>query len=98
MPTRVSRLGNTSAAILTRAIELKSGGMPPEGARYILSVTIRDKDKKRARATCQTTTGHDHRGTERHAKCLYSGRQHSLDSESESYSRIEECRPETLTV
>ena len=48
MPTRVSRLGNTSAAILTRAIELKSGGMPPEGARYILSVTIRDKDKKRA--------------------------------------------------
>jgi hypothetical protein len=48
MPTRVSRRENTSAAILTRAIDLKSGGMPPEGARYILSVTIRDKDKKRA--------------------------------------------------
>jgi hypothetical protein len=48
MPTRVSRRENTSAAILTRAIELKSGGMPPDGARYILSVTIRDKDKKRA--------------------------------------------------
>jgi hypothetical protein len=48
MPTRVSRRENTSAAILTRAIDLKSGGMSPEGARYILSVTIRDKDKKRA--------------------------------------------------
>ena len=38
---------NTSAAFLSRAIELKDGVIPPEGARYILAVGIREKDKKR---------------------------------------------------
>jgi hypothetical protein len=37
----------TSATILSRALELKSGHVPPAGARFILSLGIREEDKER---------------------------------------------------
>ena len=37
----------TSATVLSRALETKGGSVPPEGARFILGLGIRDKDKKR---------------------------------------------------
>ncbi len=33
---------------MSRALESKEGGIPPEGARFILDLTIRDEDKCRA--------------------------------------------------
>jgi hypothetical protein len=48
MQTNLGTRKNTSAAVLSRAIELKNGAIPPAGARYILNVGIREKDKKRA--------------------------------------------------
>jgi hypothetical protein len=35
------------ATILSRALEIKGGGLPLEGARFILSLGIREEDKKR---------------------------------------------------
>jgi hypothetical protein len=40
----------TGATVLSRALELKNGGMPPEGARFIMNLGIRDEDKQRALA------------------------------------------------
>jgi hypothetical protein len=37
----------TGATILGRALEAKGGGVPPEGARFILDLGIREEDKKR---------------------------------------------------
>ena len=37
----------TSATILSRALELKSEGVPPAGARFILGLGIREKDQER---------------------------------------------------
>jgi hypothetical protein len=41
-PTR-----STGATVLGRALEMKGEGMPPEGARFILSLGIREEDKRR---------------------------------------------------
>ena len=40
-------LKTTGATVLSRALQLKGKNVPPEGARFILSLGIRDKDKKR---------------------------------------------------
>ncbi|AMV38220.1 hypothetical protein VT85_12335 [Planctomyces sp. SH-PL62] len=45
IPTRKSPTG---ASVLSRALEAKGGEMPPEGARFILNLGIRDEEKKRA--------------------------------------------------
>jgi hypothetical protein len=37
----------TSAAILSRALQLKGGNVPPDGARFILDLGIGEEDKKR---------------------------------------------------
>lgn len=37
----------TGAAILSRALEAQGGGMPVEGARFLLNLGIRDEDKRR---------------------------------------------------
>lgn len=37
----------TGATVLSRALELKNGNVPPEGARFIMNLGIRDEDKKR---------------------------------------------------
>lgn len=37
----------TGATILSRALEIKGGSVPPEGARFILGLGIREEDKKR---------------------------------------------------
>ncbi len=37
----------TGATILSRALETKGGTVPPEGARFILDLGIREDDKKR---------------------------------------------------
>lgn len=38
----------TSATVLSRALETKDGHVPPDGARFILNLGIRDQDKQRA--------------------------------------------------
>jgi hypothetical protein len=38
---------NTGATVLSRALEVKDGMVPPEGARFILGLGIREEDKKR---------------------------------------------------
>ena len=37
----------TGATVLSRALERKGGAVPPEGARFILGLGIREEDKKR---------------------------------------------------
>jgi len=37
----------TSATVLGRALEIKGGKIPPEGARFILGLGIREEDKER---------------------------------------------------
>jgi hypothetical protein len=37
----------TGATVLSRALETKGGRVPPAGARFILDLGIRKKDKKR---------------------------------------------------
>lgn len=37
----------TGATVLGRALEAKGEDMPPEGARFILNLGIRDQDKQR---------------------------------------------------
>jgi hypothetical protein len=39
----------TSAMVLSRALEMRSGDLPPEGARFILGLGIRDEDQERMR-------------------------------------------------
>jgi hypothetical protein len=38
----------TIAAVLSRALRSKGGDVPPEGARFILDLSITDDDKRRA--------------------------------------------------
>ena len=40
----------TGATVLSGALEMKGGRLSPEGARFILELGIRDKDKKRMTA------------------------------------------------
>jgi hypothetical protein len=37
----------TGATVLSRALERKGGAVPPEGARFILDLGIREEDKQR---------------------------------------------------
>jgi hypothetical protein len=37
----------TIATVLSRALQSKGGGFPPEGARFILDLGINEDDKKR---------------------------------------------------
>ena len=37
----------TSAAVLSRALQVQGGDVPPEGARFILALGIRAEDKER---------------------------------------------------
>jgi hypothetical protein len=37
----------TGATVLSRALEMKGGNVPPEGAQFILNLGIREEDKKR---------------------------------------------------
>ena len=47
MQPQVGAAKTTGAAVLSRALEMKGGEVPPEGARFILNLGIRDEDKKR---------------------------------------------------
>jgi hypothetical protein len=40
-------LKKTGATVLSRALEMKGGHVPPEGARFILGLGIKPEDKKR---------------------------------------------------
>jgi hypothetical protein len=37
----------TGATVLSRALEMRGGDVPPEGARFILGLGIREEDQKR---------------------------------------------------
>jgi hypothetical protein len=37
----------TSAAVLSRALQVQGGDVPPDGARFILALGIRAEDKER---------------------------------------------------
>jgi hypothetical protein len=37
----------TGATVLSRALELRGGGVPPEGARFLLGLGIREEDRER---------------------------------------------------
>jgi hypothetical protein len=47
MQPQAERVKTTGATVLSRALELKGQQVPPEGARFILSLGIRDDDKRR---------------------------------------------------
>ncbi len=47
MPPDVGHAKQTGATVLSRALEPKGGSVPPEGARFILDLGIREVDKKR---------------------------------------------------
>ncbi len=38
---------HTGAKVLSRALEIKDRGIPPEGARFILSLGIHEEDRQR---------------------------------------------------
>jgi hypothetical protein len=37
----------TGATVLSRALDLERGHLPPEGARFVLGLGIKEEDKKR---------------------------------------------------
>ncbi len=37
----------TGATVLSRALDLEGGHLPPEGARFVLGLGIKEEDKKR---------------------------------------------------
>jgi hypothetical protein len=47
MPPDAKRLKTTGATVLSRALEAKGHDVPPEGARFILNLGIREQDKTR---------------------------------------------------
>ncbi len=47
MQRHAERLKPTGATVLSRALEVKGGEVPPEGARFILDLGLRERDKKR---------------------------------------------------
>jgi hypothetical protein len=47
MQPNLGSLKKTGATVLSRALEIKGGNVPPEGARFILDLGIREEDKKR---------------------------------------------------
>jgi hypothetical protein len=47
MRPELGRSQTNGATVLGRALEFKDGSFPPEGARFILSLGIKEADKKR---------------------------------------------------
>ena len=47
MPAYVATSRKTGATVLSRALEMRGGEMPPEGARFVLGLGIREEDRKR---------------------------------------------------
>ena len=47
MQPHAERSKPTGATVLSRALEAKGGEVPPEGARFILDLGLREEDKKR---------------------------------------------------
>jgi|SRR5271157_5670956 len=47
MQRHAERSKPTGATVLGRALEVKGGEVPPEGARFILDLGLREQDKKR---------------------------------------------------
>ena len=47
MQPHAERSKPTGATVLSRALEAKGGEVPPEGARFILDLGLREQDKKR---------------------------------------------------
>ena len=47
MQPDLGALKKTGATVLSRALEMKGGDVPPEGARFILDLGIREEYKKR---------------------------------------------------
>lgn len=47
MPPNVGVAKQTGATILSRALERKGRPVPPEGARFILELRIREEDRQR---------------------------------------------------
>ena len=47
MQRHAERSKPTGATVLSRALEAKGGEVPPEGARFILDLGLREQDKKR---------------------------------------------------
>jgi len=50
MQPNLGTVKQTCATVLSRALEIKGGNVPPDGARFILNLGIRAEDKKRALA------------------------------------------------
>jgi hypothetical protein len=47
MQPHTERSKPTGATVLSRALEAKGGEVPPQGARFILDLGLREQDKKR---------------------------------------------------
>lgn len=47
MPANVATAKKTGATVLSRALEVRGGDMPPEAARFLLGLGIRDEDRER---------------------------------------------------
>jgi hypothetical protein len=47
MRAEVGRLKSNGATVLSRALEVKGGDFPPEGAKFILGLRIKEADKRR---------------------------------------------------
>ena len=47
MPANVATPKKTGATVLSRALEMRGGEMPPEGARFVLGLGIREEDRER---------------------------------------------------
>ena len=47
MQPNLGTVKTTGATVLSRALEIKGRDVPPEGARFILDLGIREEDKKR---------------------------------------------------
>jgi hypothetical protein len=47
MPANVANSKKTGATVLSRALEISGGEMPPEGARFVLGLGIRQEDRER---------------------------------------------------
>jgi hypothetical protein len=54
MQPHANRLKTTGATVLSRALEVKGQEVPPGGARFILSLGIRDEDKRRMRSNARS--------------------------------------------
>ncbi len=47
MPANVATPRKTGATVLSRALETSGREMPPEGARFVLALSIREEDRGR---------------------------------------------------